>query len=230
MRNSITLLLRVVLVSILVISCTKEGLEGPTGPRGEQGIQGEKGDAGEAIGVAGRKGEQGEPGEDGSNGQDGADGNANVITETMVLTNDDWLWGGQWNSFQNGQVILISTTRYVDLNVPELTKDIEDNGMVLLFVKPSANSSWQPMPYRNELGDFSENILYETSSKKIRIHFTWLGSGRPPSNVLESLVLVDYPIKYVLVEGADIENNNLSINQLKYMSYDDISNYLDLKE
>ena len=79
-------------LSISIMSCEKEGTVGPIGPAGamgEQGIAGPAGQDGEALGVPGPQGETGASGTNGtagSDGNDGTDGNANVMVSNWIPT------------------------------------------------------------------------------------------------------------------------------------------------
>lgn len=221
MKNKFKIKTSLLMVLILITSsCSKDSVAGETGPQGIQGEQGIQGDKGE--------GEQGVQGEQGTPGENGQDGNANVRSKILTLTNTDWLFPVQSIRLQNGRVIQISQARYVDLDVPELTEDMDQNGMILLFIKLRSGGSWQPLPYENDLGDFYEYIRYETSIGKIQLQFGWFGNNPPLSSALETYVMSDYPIKYILVEGNAIGKTKVTIKQLKKMSYEEVMDYFDL--
>lgn len=67
-----------VLFTLSISSCTKEGPQGPIGPQGTQGVQGEQGIAGQ-DGVDGQDGIAGQDGVDGEDGADGQDAEFNPI-------------------------------------------------------------------------------------------------------------------------------------------------------
>nr|WP_298995934.1 hypothetical protein [uncultured Allomuricauda sp.] len=91
----------------LLASCSAE--DGETGPAGPQGPQGEQGVAGPA-------------GADGANGQDGEQGE----TGTANVIYSDWI-----DSEFDDNVIL--TAAGFDIDVPELTQEIINQGVVLVF-------------------------------------------------------------------------------------------------
>lgn len=133
MKTEISTFIRgLAIIALVMTSCTKDSIEGAAGPQGVQGEQGPIGPQG-AEGEQGETGEQGPKGDPGEDGQNGEDGNANVRTKTVVLTNNDWVFGEWVSKYQNGRVIATYPARYVNLTIPELTNDIEENGAVLLL-------------------------------------------------------------------------------------------------
>ena len=58
------LLISIILLTAMLISCTKEGPMGPQGEQGETGLQGEQGETGD-TGIQGPAGQPGLDGEDG---------------------------------------------------------------------------------------------------------------------------------------------------------------------
>jgi hypothetical protein len=121
-----------ILAFILFTSCNL--VEGPQGPEGAQGIQGDQGP----------QGEQGEP---------GSDGVLQIISKTVVLTNSEYV---------NGTYGVMTTTNNTSLNaifakvatidVPEITQDVLDNGMVLVYMRVPLNASfsnsmWTGLPF-----------------------------------------------------------------------------------
>lgn len=137
-------------LSISIISCEKDGTEGPMGPigsMGEQGVAGVAGPAGEngeALGVPGPQGAQGETGAaglageagetgsagangangvngtNGSNGTNGADGNANVMVSDWITTAFS-----QTAAFATG----------FSVTDPNLTTEVINNSLILGYGK-----------------------------------------------------------------------------------------------
>ncbi len=82
------------------------------------------------TGPAGPQGAQGPAGPTGATGQPG---NANVIgSNTVNLTAANWTASG--NAY------------YCDLNVPAITQDVVDFGLVQVFIYVGTNT-WTPLPY-----------------------------------------------------------------------------------
>lgn len=113
---------------------------------------------------------QGTQGIAGTDGADGADGNANAIS---VL-------------FEN---VLIAAEGNVNLNVPELTQDIVDNGLVIGYVTWLGNSGYYSLPY------FEDNGLL-----KIEIDYYEVGEIRILNYHTYS---VDRDFKFIIIESTD---------------------------
>ncbi|WP_109699581.1 lipoprotein [Chitinophaga deserti] len=110
------------IAALMLAACSKEGPAGPAGPQGQQGNPG-------AQGTPGAQGPQGTPGTPGTNG------NANVIVKTFSSTAYTW----------NKETILGINYRTIQVPVPEITADIINTGMVLVYVAANTDS-WTPLP------------------------------------------------------------------------------------
>ncbi|MEM7657043.1 MAG: collagen-like protein [Bacteroidota bacterium] len=133
---------------------------GPEGPRGPEGSQGP----------------QGQAGADGLPGTPGTDGNANVTTYLFNVAESNYYFDGTWWQ--------------VDLSVPAITKDIEDNGMVMVYLR--RGGYWRALPFVFVNSGYSDSVLAMHRQGQVRIR---LVSSR------------DNPLKYaglfkvVVVEG-----------------------------
>ena len=74
------------------------------------------------AGVAGPKGDTGATGVAGPTGPAGQDGNANVKVVNKTIAASDW-------------VTSTATVKYVDLTMPEITQEINDNGFVMAYMQ-----------------------------------------------------------------------------------------------
>jgi len=101
--------LAVTLLTILGSCSSEDGQDGAIGPQGTQGEQGSQGP----------QGEQGSQGEQGDQGEQGETGTANVIYS-------DWID----SEFDNN---IIATGSGFDIDAPDLTSDIINEGVVLVF-------------------------------------------------------------------------------------------------
>jgi hypothetical protein len=81
----------------------------------------------------GPRGPQGPP------GQDGRDGNANVFSINYEVLIEDW--------YDVGTPGTDEFFLAVDLDVPEITSDIVENGVVLVYYRADLNSPWLFLPY-----------------------------------------------------------------------------------
>lgn len=95
-----------IIFSLVITSCSKDGDVGPIGPAGTSGLDG----------TDGSDGTNGTDGTDGTDGADGTDGNANV--ETTIFMNPTWSAGG-----------------LMTLQVPGITQDAFDYFLILGFLK-----------------------------------------------------------------------------------------------
>ncbi len=78
-------------------------------------------------------------GQDGRDGRDGQDGNANVFSINYVVQAADW--------YDVGTPGTDDFFLALDLDVPEITTDIVENGLVLVYYRADANSPWLALPY-----------------------------------------------------------------------------------
>ena len=113
------------LIIIFTFSCSGEkGEIGPKGDPGQNGIDGTDGSNG-TDGTNGIDGQDGSDGQDGTNGTDGQDGNANVFSS-------DWFKPSSYIlSTGFGGIYLLDH----DHAAPEITQEIIDTGVVLVYGK-----------------------------------------------------------------------------------------------
>jgi hypothetical protein len=196
----------IILCSLLVIaSC--EGPAGPEGPQGPAGLQGEPG-------VQGETGEQGPPGED---------GNANVIVKTITLTNENYVNG--FYSVKTGATSSMGVqARLAHIDEPDITTDIENNGLVLAYIKvpiglSALNTQWHPLPFRPTSfnGVYFMNYTYAYYEDRITfyLYFTQNRDGTVPSINNFNVPSQDY--KYVIISGSvagKMNNQNIDIENV----------------
>lgn len=130
-------------------------------------------------GVDGQIGPQGPAGADGANGQDG---NANVVSvlfENQTISNGD-------NVF----------------DIPELTKEIFDTGIVYAYVTVTGNNYWEVLPL-----SLGQQIILEID--KIEVGKATLRATFNQSNLR---------LRFVLVEGNDASGINFE-NYLEVQSF-----------
>ncbi len=130
-------------------------------------------------GVDGQIGPQGPAGADGANGQDG---NANVVSvlfENQTISNGD-------NVF----------------DIPELTQEIFDTGIVYAYVTVTGNNYWEVLPL-----SIGQQIILEID--KIEVGKATLRATFNQSNL---------KLRFVLVEGNDASGINFE-NYLEVQSF-----------
>ncbi len=126
------------LCSVLFLTCSKDGENGGIGPKGNQGEQGIAGTDG--------VGEQGIAGSDGQGEQEeqGETGTANVIYS-------DWI------TLDFGDTPINTTSISQNVDVPDLTQEIKDNGVVLVYSRNTINAldyEYYTLPYHRYNPDF----------------------------------------------------------------------------
>jgi hypothetical protein len=205
-----------VLVAAVVVGAagcaTAVGPEGPPGPVGPAGPEGPLGPEGPA-GPEGPPGAEGPQGPAGPEGPRGEDGNANVVAAVVELTNDDWVTGSY--VYRHGPNANTSrTARVVELDVPEITQEIFDLGMVHVYFKVPDSLigdpvSWAPLPYQYlAFGSaFFYNIAFTYDVGKLRLfyfHTTNTEGSAPPSPT--NVTLADKTFKFVITGARAIES------------------------
>lgn len=160
------------------ISC-----EGPTGPEGPQGPQG----------PAGPEGPQGPP------------GNANVVADTVTLSNSDWETGRYY--FQTSSNSSLSrSARIATMEVSEITEEIHESGMVQVYFKTiegfgGSPSQWTPLPYSvlafGSEYSYNLNYAYKTGELELYYYYQPNGSDNTAPDVADA-ELPDYHFKYVI--------------------------------
>lgn len=131
-------------------------------------------------GADGAAGSQGLQGTAGADGLDGQDGNANV---SSIL-------------FENIAIVVGNN----DIDIPELTQDIFDNGLVHAYAQASS-ASWEPLPIAT-----GGSIILE-------INKILVGSVQLTATFSQNL-----NIRFVLVAGTDI-------NGVDFSNYNQVENH-----
>lgn len=179
---SVPLLGLAILPLLFLISC-----EGPTGPQGPEGPRGPQG----------------------PEGPQGPAGNANVVSDTVTLENADWETGRIY--FQTSSNSSISRSALeATLNVPEITSEIVEGGMVQVYFKTIEGfgrepSAWTPLPYRALAfgSEYFYNLTYTYKEEEMTLYYYYTpnGSENTAPNVSDA-ELPDYTFKYVVTAPA----------------------------
>lgn len=198
-------LIAYLLVFPLLLAC--EGPEGPEGPVGPEGPEGPQGP-------------QGPP------------GNANVMSDTLTVTDADWEEGRIYfntsPTSSQSRVALLDT-----LDVPELTEDIFQAGDVQVYLKKPSSTfgdpvKWTPLPHEVLSFDaefyYNFNYTYETGQIVLQYYYTVTGpNASAPS--LSDATLPDYKFKYVLT--APSATNSLEDAGISWKDHDAAMNFLE---
>jgi hypothetical protein len=169
------------------------GVEGPAGPAGPEGPPGPQGP-------------------EGPEGPAGEDGNANVVAAAVELSNADW--GNGTYVYRHGPGANTSrAARVVELEVPEITQEIYDLGMVHVYLKvPDSLTGnpvvWAPLPYQYlAFGSaYHYNIAFTFDVGKLTLYYfhTTNTGEAPPSPT--TVTLADKTFKYVITAAQAIES------------------------
>ena len=183
-----------------------QGEEGTQGEQGEQGPEGPKGATGEdgQDGEDGADGENGENGQDGEDGQDGATGTANVIYS-------DWIPSGF-------PAVINDTFDQWHMLAPDLTQEIHDTGVVLVYARVSGAFIFQ-LPNTFYAGSYEHYAvrLFDNFDTQIAIRLSSIdGSdiGTP---------LLNGHFRYVLIPGGVLASGKTTALNYKKMSYAEIA-------
>ena len=190
----VLLIVLTIVVAMAISGCTSSvGPQGPEGPPGPPGPEGP-------------------PGSEGPEGPAGEDGNANVVAAAVELSNGDW--GNGSYVFRHGPGANTSrAARVVELEVPEITQDIYDLGMVHVYLKvPDSLTGdpivWAPLPYQYLAfgSSYHYNIVFTFEVGKLTLyyfHTTNTEGSAPPSPT--TVTLPDKTFKYVITAAQAIE-------------------------
>lgn len=156
----------------------------------------------------GPMGPTGLAGKDGADGKDGKDGNANVKSITKSIAPSDWMASGT-----AGEDLYF----YYEISIPEITNDIVQNGVVMIYYKET-DGSYHALPttynfYSSYLDYYYHTTIrfsFKTGKVRIEIEDSDMITIRPDSSI---------EFKIVVIEGSTLKN--LSI---------DLTNYQDVKE
>ena len=189
MKNSQNKLLFLLALIVSVYACT--------GPAGEVGPQGSKGDQGD-------QGPQGPQGDQGPAGADGADGNANVISS-------DWFKPNAYVLTEN--IFGIDYIEY-DQAAPEITQDIIDSGVVLVYgmlngytstVWPTNQVSLMPilLSYISSGATQTDTWSAIISAGNVRIRFV-------NNTNLYSTVSTNHSFRYVVIPSSNASGGRVA--------------------
>ena len=144
----------------------------------------------------------------GPEGPQGLDGNANVISINYLILASDWQEVGK-----PGEVGFLLA---VDLDVPEITQDIVDHGLVLAYYRATDSDPWTALPFTRISHDppFSEkfDFIYDRSFVGLTSMATDRG-GTPYEGTVRLIVAEAIPVGKTSID---------------YANYEEVAAYLDL--
>lgn len=173
---------------------------------------------------------------EGPAGPEGPEGNANVVADTVTLSNADWEEGSI--DFRTepepgeAQSSVSRDARVAHLNVPEITGEIDDFGMVLVYFKTTAELGgepevWTELPY--SILAFEDTFTYNLTSSyevgEITLYYYYEPNTSDAStpDVAEA-ELPDYTFKYVVASGNAAAS--VSAEGISTANHDDVTQFL----
>lgn len=192
------LLLTLVLIfslSVFFQSCSKEGPVGPEGPAGVAGPQG-------------TPGAQGATGTQGATGAKGDQGNANVISNTVTLTNANYQ-NNYWTITTGSSSSLGVGAKYASVSVTAITTAIFNTGTVLVYLKvpnglTSDLTAWSLLPFSLKSFDGSYFISLKCNYEigKLNIYYLYEQTNSAATiPYIFSAIVPDYTFKYIVIAG-----------------------------
>ncbi|MEI9810996.1 MAG: collagen-like protein [Bacteroidota bacterium] len=207
MRKLRLLSLSLLSVTLIAVSCTKEGPEGPVG----------------AIGAQGPPGTPGSKGDKGDKGDIGNPGSANVIYSTWVASvAADWIPGYIAPNNYNVELCYNRTAAGI-------TQGVLDQGVVLCYGKnftigvATILPNVQLLPYRESFNGQSYSFVLALG----KIAFTYDPDAPAPIRPISQLAGISY--RYIIIPGGVAGGKMMSgpakdktVAELKTMSYRDV--------
>lgn len=152
-----------------------------------------------------KEGPAGPAGINGTNGVDGKDGNANVMSIKFTLTGAQWDYPGHYAIDYGNNQVALQFSRTHSKDIPEITKDVIDNGLVLVYMIPKGVHNYMPLPLTAYVPntDINHNFTYEFRQGNIRLHYYWTANskGTVVPNTLETSLMPFYQFKVVIMTG-----------------------------
>lgn len=147
-------------------------------------------------------------------GPAGEDGNANVVAGVVDLTNDDW-GDGYYVYRASRNTIAQVPARTVQLDVPQITQEIYDLGMVHVYMQvPVAFEfddppvAWAPLPYQFQTitNNYYANTAFTFEVGKLTLYYFHTPSCDCVYPFPNTVTLPDRPFKYVIASAQAIDS------------------------
>lgn len=192
-------------LSALLLAC--EGPEGPVGPEGPEGPEGPQGPQGPA-------------------------GNANVVSDTTTVSDEDWEEGNIY--FQTSPTSSLSRSALIDtLEVPEITQEIYDGGKVQVYLKTISSHLgddhlWTPLPHEILAfgGEYYYNFTFKYDVGELYLYYYYTANGPDASTPdLSDADLPDYTFKYVVTAPAATQS--MAKAGVSWKNHDEVMSFLE---
>lgn len=212
MRKLRSLSLFILSITVIAVSCTKEGPEGPVGATGPQG-------------PPGTPGTNGTTGATGATGPTGPIGIANVIYSAWLAAPTTTGVGGWFDS----SITTIGLVSRANLAAPSMSQAVLDQGMTMVYTTTSATApatgtaNVQPLPVTMNLSAIVQEWNYRPAVGRVIVFLKNLTSATSlttPANTYFRYVIVPGG-----VAGGRMANGpaaGYSIDELKAMPYEEV--------
>ncbi len=209
MRKLRLLSLSIIFISLIAVSCTKEGPEGPVGATGPQGPPGTTGATGSTGGT----------------GQTGPIGIANVIYSAWLAAPSTSGVAGWFDT----SITTIGTVSRANFLAPSMSQTVLDQGMTLVYHTSTATppatgtANVQSLPFTMNVAGVIQEVNYRPAVGRVIVFLKNLSSAG-------SLTMsTGNYFRYVIVPGAVAGGrivggppSGYSIKELTAMSYDEV--------
>jgi hypothetical protein len=149
----------------------------------------------------------------GPEGPAGEDGNANVVAAVVDLTNDDW-GDGSYVYQRSPNTVAQVPARTVQVDVPEITQEIYDLGMVHVYMEVPVELTldpqvaWAPLPhqFRPLTSNYSANTAFTFEVGKLTLYYFHTPlSDDDVYPFPNAVTLPDRAFKYVIASAQAID-------------------------
>jgi hypothetical protein len=212
MRKLRSLSLFILSITLIAVSCTKEGPEGPVGATGPQG-------------PPGTSGTNGTTGATGATGSTGPIGIANVIYSAWLAAPSTSGSAGWFDT----TITTIGAVSRANFLAPSLMQTILDQGTTLVYHTSAASppatgtANVQPLPFSLNVGATIVELNYRPAVGRVIVFLKSL------STVASLAMTAGNYFRYVIVPGGVAGGRMISgpaagysVEELKAMSYDEV--------
>jgi len=159
------------------------------------------------IGPIGPQGEQGDPGQQGPAGVDGENGNANIKSS-------DWFQvaGSAWSGYSSKKIAYAISSE-------EITQDIYDNGMLLVYQRRGMGSAYLlPTVFAD---GFVLDYWFQMVSLTLQMF-------KQDDSIFTSTI-TPFDFRYILVPGGQLTSKGKTKNEIKKMTYKEVMDHFGLE-
>lgn len=148
-------------------------------------------------------------------GKDGENGNANITGKKFMTMASTWKYPGHYALDYGNNQVKLHFSKYITMEAPEITKDVIDNGLVLVYMIPKGVHNWMPLPLSFQAAspsDVVHNFAYEYRQGTLTVHYYWTANttGKQVPDGLETTLMPFYNFRYVVASGVMMDKMKAS--------------------